>query len=162
MDDACSVVHVAAKPRAITVAIGINAPPWAVWNVLADWRAFSLWNPFILRAEGNLEAGSQVRMRVRLHDGMHINIRPMLLSVRPPEEIRWMGKLPVPGLVDGEHTLSILPLEKNRVCFVQHEIYRGILVPVLWFRLKQDAVQGFSAMNAALKSRAEGLLLVAA
>ena len=71
--------------------------------------------------------------------------------------MRWVGHLLVPGLFDGEHTLAIHPLEENRVRFVQHEVFKGVLVRLLARSLDTNTLRGFEQMNEALKERAEAI-----
>jgi hypothetical protein len=61
----------------------------------------------------------------------------------------------VPGLFDGEHSLTIEALEENRVRFVQSEAFRGLLVPLFARSLNNNTRRGFEEMNRALKERAE-------
>jgi len=71
--------------------------------------------------------------------------------------MRWVGHLLVPGLFDGEHSLAIHPLEGNRVRFVQHEAFKGVLVRLLARSLDKNTLRGFEEMNEALKERVEAL-----
>jgi hypothetical protein len=81
--------------------------------------------------------------------------RPTLLAVEPERELRWLGHLFVPGVFDGEHIFTIEQLADRRVRFVQSEVFRGILVPLLSRSLDRDTLRGFGEMNTALKTRAE-------
>jgi hypothetical protein len=72
----------------------------------------------------------------------------------PDRELRWLGRLLVPGIFDGEHSLSIEPLESNGSRFVQSERFSGILVGLVKGTL-QKTDTGFEQMNAALKERIE-------
>ena len=80
---------------------------------------------------------------------------PTVTRVEPERAFRWLGRLLLPGIFDGEHIYEITPLEENRVRFVQRENFRGILVSLFWKNLDTQTRQGFEAMNAALKQRAE-------
>ena len=137
--------------REVTTAIEIRAPAARVWEALTDFPHYPHWNPFILAANGQLRVGAKIRMHIRLHDGLRIIIRPTILKVEPEIELCWLGRLLVRGLVDGEHHLMIVPMDSGSVRFLQREVYRGLLVPVLWHRLQKDARSGFEAMNRALK-----------
>lgn len=68
------------------------------------------------------------------------------------KELRWLGRLWLPGIFDGEHIFEIEPVDADRVRFVQCEQFNGILVP--FFNL-DGTRRGFEAMNRALKERAE-------
>jgi hypothetical protein len=84
-----------------------------------------------------------------------MRFHPVVLKVEPLRELRWLGRLwGIPKLFDGEHGLMIERLDTNRVQFVQHEIFTGMLVPLLAIVLS-GAERGFGEMNEALKARAE-------
>jgi hypothetical protein len=67
--------------------------------------------------------------------------------------IRWLGRLWIPGLFDGEHSFSMIRNPDGSVTFVQAETFRGILVPLLKRSLEKDTKRGFEEMNRALKAR---------
>ena len=57
--------------------------------------------------------------------------RPKMLVADEEREIRWIGRLLMPGLLDGEHRFAIEPMDKEHVRFVQEERFTGMLVPLL-------------------------------
>ena len=136
--------------------IEINASPERVWDILADFAAYPRWNPFIRHISGELEVGERLEVRLEPPDSRGITLRPTVLSAEPNRQLRWLGHLLVPGLFDGEHTLATEPLEDNRVRFVQHEVFKGVLVPLV-ARSLANTLRGFEEMNGALKERAEAL-----
>jgi hypothetical protein len=77
-----------------------------------------------------------------------------VLSAEPNREPRWLGRVFLPRIFDGDHMLQIEPLADARVRFVQAEQFRGVLVPFLGKTLEKTE-RGFTAMNEALKRRAE-------
>jgi hypothetical protein len=83
--------------------------------------------------------------------------RPTVLVAEPRQELRWLGRLWLPGLFDGEHSFSIEPLDEGRVRFVQRERFTGLLLPLLSKMLDGDTRRGFEEMNQALKVRAESV-----
>jgi hypothetical protein len=137
--------------------IEINASAERVWCVLTDFASYPQWNPFVRRISGELEVGDRLEVRLEPPDSRSITMRPRVLSAEPNRQLRWLGHLLVPGLFDGEHSLSIEPLEDDRVRFVQHEAFKGLLVPLLARSLDQNTLRGFEEMNGALKERAEAL-----
>ena len=81
-------------------------------------------------------------------------IRPKILKVDPLRELRWLGRLYLPWLVDGEHALIIEASNGTSVKFIQREKFTGLLVPFAGGIL-HDTQRGFEEMNKALKRRAE-------
>jgi hypothetical protein len=84
-----------------------------------------------------------------------MGIRPTVLAAAPSHELRWLGRMGVPGLFDGEHRFRIEPLGPDRVRFVHEEHFTGLLVPLVMRLIAHSTRQGFEAMNRALKTRAE-------
>ena len=74
----------------------------------------------------------------------------------PDEELRWLGRLILPGIFDGEHFFRIEPLDLGlRAKFIQAERFTGLLVPLLRKSLDRGTREGFEAMNQAFKLRVE-------
>jgi len=78
-----------------------------------------------------------------------------VLAADPDRELRWVGRLLLPGIFEGEHASLITPLENGRVRLRQQETFRGLLVPLLRWLLDGQTRAGFEAMNRALKEQAE-------
>ena len=134
--------------------IRIGASTDRVWAVLTDFAAYPAWNPFILRIEGEPRVGARWRITIRPPGARAMTFRPTVLIADPPSELRWLGRLGIPGIFDGEHSLHIVPLEDGAVLFVQRERFTGWLVPLAGGALEKT-LAGFEAMNRALKERAE-------
>jgi len=135
--------------------IEINASAERVWDILTDFASYPQWNPFIRSISGELEVGERLEVRLEPPDSRGISLRPTVLRAEPNRLMRWVGHLLVPGLFDGEHSLVTEPLEENRVRFVQHEAFKGVLVRLLARSLDKNTLRGFEQMNEALKERAE-------
>ena len=84
-----------------------------------------------------------------------MRFRPTVLAVQPNRELRWKGKLLVPGLFDGEHYFKLEAKPAGGLTFHQGELFSGILVPLFRRSLDGATKQGFVAMNDALKREAE-------
>lgn len=141
--------------REIRTEIVVEAPAERVWSVLTGFGAYPQWNPFIREAEGAIQEGSRLRVRIAPPGGRSMTFTPTVTHVASGQSLRWLGRLFVPKLFDGEHVFEIEPLGGRRVRFVHRERFSGLLVPLLWRRLDRDTRAGFEAMNAALKARAE-------
>ena len=142
--------------KEISSEIEINASPERVWQVLTDFSALPDWNPFIRTAEGNLRAGDRLKVYIKASKGMGMSFKPTILRAEPNRELRWIGRLLMPGLMDGEHSFIIEPLEGNHVRFVQSESFTGALVFLMSaLGVFKNALIGFEEMNRALKQQAE-------
>ena len=84
-----------------------------------------------------------------------MTFKPTVVRAVAGQELRWLGHLLIPGVFDGEHIFENSQAGDGRTRFVQREEFRGLLVPVLWNSLATNTKNGFEAMNAALKERAE-------
>ena len=140
--------------RELETTVEIDAPPAAVWRVLTDFRTYGEWNPFIRSIEGRVQEGERLTVRLEPPGGRGMTIKPTVLAAEPERELRWKGRLMIPGLFDGEHIFRIEPIDGQRSRFVQGERFTGILVGFVKGILGKTEA-GFEQMNAALKRRVE-------
>ena len=135
--------------------IEILAPPGRVWQALTDFSAYHEWNPFITEISGKLGVGSELTVTICPPESDGMSFRPKLLVCDEPRELRWLGKLWIRGLFDGEHFFQCFETEAGNTRFVHGENFKGILVKMIGKRMTQIA-RGFVYMNGALKRRVEG------
>jgi hypothetical protein len=134
--------------------IEFDGIPEEVWAVLADLPAYPEWNPFIERIDGALRVGGKLDVRLQPVGERGITMHPSVLAVEPGRELRWIGHLMIPGIFDGEHRFRIEEAGAGRVRFIQSERFGGILLPLLWKKLRDGGTaKGFRAMNEALAHR---------
>lgn len=141
--------------RQIHTEIEIDAPAARVWEILTDLPAYSQWNPLIRRAAGRAEPGARLELFISTPGLASREVGVEMLSVDPLRELRWLGRLALPRLLDGDHAFLIEPLSAARVRLVQRETFSGLLVPFVAPWLMPHMTAGFEAMNRALKQRAE-------
>jgi len=141
--------------KQLRAEIDIQATPERVWQVLTDFGAFPEWNPFMVRASGTPRNGERLTIRMQPEGGRAMTFRPTVLDATPGRRLRWLGRLILPGIFDGEHSFTIEPLGEDRVRFVQQEEFRGVLVPLMARALERQTLPAFEKMNQALKERAE-------
>lgn len=139
---------------AISTTIDIDASPQAVWNVLTDFAAYGDWNPFMDRVEGTPEVGARLVIHMTPNDGRGMTFKPTVLAATPGEELRWLGKLGVGGLFDGEHSFALTPNADGTTHLTHGERFSGILVTLMKGTVKNSHA-GFEAFNHALKQRVE-------
>lgn len=139
--------------RRLATAIDIDATAAATWQELVDFAAYPEWNPFIRRIEGEARVGARLQVTMQPGDRRPMTFRPTILVVEPERELRWLGRLLLPGVFDGEHAFVIE--QKHGGCRLRHEeSFRGLLVP-LFSAMLDDTGRAFVAMNEALKRRVE-------
>jgi hypothetical protein len=83
-----------------------------------------------------------------------MTFKPTVRAVEPNQLVRWLGRLLLPGIVDGEHSLRLEAIDRDHTRFIQSERFSGLLVPFLGSLLTRTQ-RGFEEMNQALKVRAE-------
>jgi hypothetical protein len=135
--------------------IEIRASAERVWQLLTDFEKFPEWNPFLRRASGRIAVGARLKVFLQPPGARGITMKPKVIRMEPPRELRWLGHLFIPGLFDGEHIFIIEALGPGLVRFIQREVFSGILVPLFSRMLDKDTKRGFLEMNNALKTRAE-------
>ena len=141
--------------REIRDEIEIDAPPDRVWSVITDFDSYPEWNPFVQRISGPVEEGAKLDVRIVPPGKRGMGFKPTVLKVEPRRELAWLGKLLVPGLFDGEHHFELEELDGGRTRFIQREVFKGLLTGILGGMLG-NTLDGFRAMNQALKRRVEG------
>jgi hypothetical protein len=134
--------------------IEIEAAPERVWQVLTDFAAYHEWNPFITSVTGKPVVGGELSVTVSPPESDETTFRPKVLVWDEPRELRWLGKLWIPGLFEGEHFFRCLEAEAGRTRFVHGENFKGLFLKFWGERLKQVA-RGSVYMNEALKRRVE-------
>jgi hypothetical protein len=77
------------------------------------------------------------------------------LTAQAARELRWKGKLLLPGIFDGEHSFRLEP-SGDRTRFVHGEKFSGLLVALMGASSFKQIERGFRDMNEAIKKRAEG------
>ena len=134
--------------------IDIEASPDQVWSVLVDLARYSDWNPFIVEAEGAVEVGARLRLRMSPPGGRPVTLEPKATVVVPGRLFEWLGRVAVPGLFSGRHRFELHRTETGTR--VEHsEVFTGVLVPFLARSLDAHTLPGLVALNDALKIQAE-------
>jgi hypothetical protein len=144
--------------KELRTEIEFEGTPEEVWEVLADLPAYAEWNPFITKVQGELRRGAKLEVHMEPEGERAMTFRPTVMVSEPARELRWLGHLLVRRIFDGEHRWQIEETGPGRVRFTQSERFGGILVPLLWKRLRDGGTaKGFRAMNEALARRVAGL-----
>ena len=139
--------------------ITIAASPEAVWKVLSDFAAYPAWNPFIINISGKQTEGEKLAVMLRPPEKSPMTFKPRILKWKEYSEFRWLGRVGIRGVFDGEHYFQLEPTDDGETRFIHGENFSGILLPLLWGSLKSNTFAGFEAMNIALKEVVESGIL---
>jgi hypothetical protein len=140
----------------LRTSVDIDAAPERVWQVLVDFGSYPEWNPFITRAGGAAEVGQRLTLDMQPVGGRRMTLHPTVLESTPGRRLRWAGRVGLPGVFDAEHRFTLSDRAGGGVRVVQEERFTGLLVPLLARFLRRHTLPAFSAMDEALKRRAEG------
>ncbi len=138
--------------RELVTEIHINAPPERVWAVFTANHEWATWNPFIIKSEGSFAVGQKVTNTMQMVGQKPMTFSPRVLAFEPGRELRWLGRLLMPGIFDGEHYFK-LEATSGGTRFIQGEKFSGLLAGMLNLG---DARTSFTQLNEALKKRVEG------
>ena len=132
----------------------IEAPAERVWAEMTDFASFPDWNPFVREAQGRLQPGEQLKIRLQL-DRFKMTFKPRVTVVEPNRELRWLATLGRPGVFDVDRAFLIEP-HNGGVKFVMSEECTGWLTPVMFAtNLEAQLYRGYDAFNQALRKRVE-------
>jgi len=134
--------------------IEINTSCEKIWNILMDFERYPEWNPFIKEIKGKPVEGSKISVTIQAPGLKPRTFRPAVHISWEKWQLRWLGRLGIPGLFDGEHMFILEELDPEVTRFHQNEVFRGILVSRME-RVMDQTRAGFELMNSALKKRAE-------
>jgi hypothetical protein len=132
--------------------LGIQAPAEAIWAVIADFSAWSDWNPLYPRADGALRIGSTLDLDLALPGQAARVIRPVIADWVPNEQIHWRLSM-FGGLVRTIRYLEIEKLSETGCIFANGELFDGPLGPFAARRMGAPIRAGFKAMGEAVKDR---------
>lgn len=143
--------------RELRTEIRIAADPSTVWDVLTDVESFPEWNPFMTQVDGIFALGERVKVRLQLPGGRGMTFKPTVTVLKPGSELRWLGRLLLPGIADGEHIIELTDTGDGGTALVHREEFRGVLARPFLAMIGDKTLDGFEAMNLALKQRAEAI-----
>jgi hypothetical protein len=133
----------------------VKAPPAAVWDVLTDFPAYGAWNPVVTIAEGPLEEGRRLALRIAPSGRIAYVVRPRVSRVVPERELRWRRRMP---LMTTEQVFELDPVPDGTQVTHGQEAW-GPLVPAegsgSWERMRDRALRDDAPFEAALRDRVE-------
>lgn len=145
--------------RCYRAEVEIEAPAETVFEVLTRLDEYPRWNPFTSRVTSTLEVGAPVRMRVHLGRLSLTQVEHVKQVAPPPPEGRlvWGIQSLAPRLLRAERVQTVTPLGEGRCRYATADTIGGLLEPLVALLFGAALDEGFRAMAAALRDRAEGL-----
>lgn len=141
--------------KELRTEIHIQAPVEKVWKVLTDVEKYPQWNPFIKSFQGNLVEGEIIQVELQPADKNPMTMRPQIILVQKERELRWKGRMFLPGIFDGEHIFELTVLENQTTRFIHREKFSGVMVPFLKKMIDNNTRRSFEMMNQRLKEQCE-------
>jgi hypothetical protein len=143
--------------KTIETNIVIDSTPEKIWGVLTNFEEYELWNPFMTKVVGNASLGSKIEVNIKTPSGKNRSYYPIITKCETNKELRWKGKLFLPGVFDGERVFILEKSDDDKVSFSHKEIFSGLGVKLVGNKLDDNLREGFVRMNVALKVRAENI-----
>lgn len=123
----------------------INASPLKVWQYLMNFDHYVNWNPLIKEISRTKKG---LYVKVQPPKSKPMVFKPVILKEIENKEFRWIGKLLINGIFDGEHYFILEKIADNKTKFIQGENFSGFLVP-LFKKTLANTKNGFILMNEA-------------
>ena len=124
-----------------------------VWQEFINFEEYKNWNPAIYEVTGNLKENEIIKIVVNAN-GSTMVFKPKILKYKENSELRWLGKLFIPKIFDGEHYFIVKDNFDGTSTFIHGENFSGVLIP-FFTKMILDTKKNFEAMNEELKKRAE-------
>jgi hypothetical protein len=68
---------------------------------------------------GEAKQGGTLKVFIQQPGGKGMTFRPTILALQPGRELRWRGRLLLPGIFDGEHQFLIEPIGENHTRLIK-------------------------------------------
>jgi hypothetical protein len=149
------LISTAAFNRSIETSIVIERSPDQVWAAIAEIDQYANWSPFIKSIEGELKIGEQLEVLIMPEGKDGMKFTPEVLVADTNRELRWIGKLGVHGVFDGEHYFILEKLDDNQTRLLHGEEFSGFLAPIIWSLIADSTLKGFTNHNQSLKELVE-------
>ncbi len=141
--------------KRISTSIIIQASPQAVWQVLMAFDQYKEWNPFIRSVQGQPILGTQLVNTLAMSESSTQIFKPTITALEPNKTFKWLGRLFLPGLFDGEHCFYLEAQGSNQTRLIHEENFSGLLSGIVLKMKGEEIKANFEKMNVALKQRVE-------
>src|ERR1041384_8235953 len=93
--------------RTMEAKIEIKASGSLVWRALTELEAYPEWNPYFVKAHGEVRPDTKLKLTMRPEGKDPIDFEPRVLEVDEGHRLVWRGRLIMPGVFDGTHCMVI-------------------------------------------------------
>ena len=129
----------------------IMAPAEQIWAILTDPAGYPEWDPGMVRVEGQLGPGQQVKFFTKFSPERAFAVK--ITAFEPQRKMVFTGGMPL-GLFKSERTHTLTPRADGQTHFHTEESFSGLLLPIFG-RTLPDLTESFVAFCTGLKARAE-------
>lgn len=133
----------------------IAAPIDEVWRALVDLDGYAEWNPFTPRVRSGLAVGDAVELDVVLGPRRRTRSVNRVERIEPPTTIVWSSTLLGPTFLRTRRTQRIADLGDGRVRYSTHEVFEGLLAPLVRLVSAHAVRTGFEAVAEGLREHVE-------
>lgn len=141
--------------RELRTEIDISAPSSKVWEILTNIEDWQEWNPIVNNASGKVSLGEKLDLTFCCEDKEGSQrFKPIVTDVKESKTFSWRGKMMADFLFSADRIFELEETESG-TRLIHKEEFNGVLVPMFWSKLTQDALPMLDSMNAALKGKAE-------
>jgi hypothetical protein len=139
----------------VSDTVEINAPRELAWKILVDLAQYPRWNPFTVKADGDLAVGKAIDLHVNMPKRGDRIQTEIVEKIDAPHCLSWGMTLGISPLLSAlrEQKLEILSNERCR--YTTSDRFSGLLSPLVYFLFYDDVHGGFNRVAHALKKRAE-------
>ena len=116
--------------KTVENVVEIAASASRIWEILTHFPSHAQWNPFVRSICGPMQVGKKLSIFVQPPGGEGMRFNPTVLVAQPQRELRWKGRLFIPGLFDGEHYLRLAERD-GRSRLDDGERFSGLLVMLM-------------------------------
>jgi hypothetical protein len=138
----------------LETTIDILAPIDVVWSILIDFPQYEIWNPYIVKIEGEAVAGAVIRVHSLPKADADIQKAPVQVVALEPYSMRWEGGLPDRDKFKGDHWF-VLEACDGGTCLQHFEHFSGELAQTILNRHGALIRENFNIFNKAVKAQAE-------
>jgi uncharacterized protein YndB with AHSA1/START domain len=132
----------------------IAAPVSDIWELLVDLEGYAAWNPWVVRAEGEVTPGATITADVILLGAVQ-HVTHDILVVDPELQLCWKDAGWNAWFVDGERCRTLTVNPDGTVHIDNDLVISGALAPIAAWIYGDSLRKGIAAETAALASEAE-------